>query len=281
MASSTEFPGPLNPGNVVSAGLRLYRDRFKTYLSLSVQAYLWLIVPVYGWAKYFMLTGIMSRLAFQELMQQPESVEAARGQVRPKLWSFFGLGLLMILIGFAAYLGLVVVGGLAGLLAGLATGGVATAVLSSEIGVGIGFAFGFLVFLAIFLLGLIWLVARLLIAEVPLAIEPQMTASGSIGRSWMLSSLSVVRIQFVVLAAFLINLPIILVTNTFPQLTLGSVTPDSAAFWTLYSLSIGLSILGNMVVLPFWQTVKGVLYYDLRSRREGLDLKLDGRGGQA
>jgi len=29
-----------------------------------------------------------------------------------------------------------------------------------------------------------------------------------------------------------------------------------------------------VLTLPFWQVVKGVLYYDLRSRREGLDLKL-------
>ncbi|PSN19570.1 hypothetical protein C7271_06625 [filamentous cyanobacterium CCP5] len=273
MASSADFPGPLNPGNVVSAGLKLYRDRFKTYLGLSVRAYLWLLVPIYGWAKYFMLTGVMSRLACQDLMQQPESVEVAKARVNPKLWSFFGLGLLMVVIILGAYLGLVMVGGLAGLLAGLVTGGAATAVLGSDIGTGVGIAFGVLVFVGIFLIGLIWLVARLLIAEVPLAIEPQTTASDSIGRSWMLSRLSVVRIQFVVLAAFLINLPVILVTNTFPQLTLGSVTPDSAAFWILYSLSIVLSILGNMLVLPFWQTVKGVLYYDLRNRREGVDLQ--------
>ena len=53
--------GPLNPGNVVSASIRLYRDRFKMYLTLSAKAYLWLIVPIYGWAKYCMYTGLMSR----------------------------------------------------------------------------------------------------------------------------------------------------------------------------------------------------------------------------
>jgi hypothetical protein len=28
------------------------------------------------------------------------------------------------------------------------------------------------------------------------------------------------------------------------------------------------------LILPFWQTIKAVLYFDLRSRREGLGLQL-------
>lgn len=275
MASPAELsPGPLSPGNVVSAGLRLYRDRFKTYLKLSVQAYLWVLVPVYGWAQYFMLTGVMSRLAFQELINQPETAAAARQQIKPRLWSFLGLGILMLLIVLGAYGGLGIVGGLAGLVFGLIVGGILNPIVGSDIATGFGFAGGFLMFLGIFLLGLIWLVARLLIAEVPLAVEVNITASNSISRSWELSKQSVLRIQFVVIAAFLITLPVILVTNALSPLTSSSLAENSPAlFWALYVLSLGISIVGNMLILPFWQTVKGVLYYDLRCRREGLDLQ--------
>ncbi|NEP06180.1 MAG: hypothetical protein F6K34_15915, partial [Okeania sp. SIO4D6] len=35
-----------------------------------------------------------------------------------------------------------------------------------------------------------------------------------------------------------------------------------------------ISLLGNVFWLPFWQTIKAVVYYDLRTRREGMDLQL-------
>ena len=37
---------------------------------------------------------------------------------------------------------------------------------------------------------------------------------------------------------------------------------------------LALSFASGAVVLPFWQAIKAVIYYDLRSRREGLGLKL-------
>jgi hypothetical protein len=39
-------------------------------------------------------------------------------------------------------------------------------------------------------------------------------------------------------------------------------------------LIVGLSFSGGALIVPFWQTVKAVVYYDLRSRREGLGLQL-------
>jgi hypothetical protein len=39
-------------------------------------------------------------------------------------------------------------------------------------------------------------------------------------------------------------------------------------------LTFGLSFVGGALILPFGQTVKAVVYYDLRSRREGLGLQL-------
>ena len=35
--------GPLNPGNVVSAAIKLYRDRFKTFFMLALMATLWIV----------------------------------------------------------------------------------------------------------------------------------------------------------------------------------------------------------------------------------------------
>ena len=108
--------GPLSIGNVVSAALVLYRSHLKTYLRLALFAHLWILVPIYGWAKYFAISGLIARLAFGELVSKPESVTTARSYTNSRLWSFFrvafqvGLMLLGIYIGLfiPIYLGILI-----------------------------------------------------------------------------------------------------------------------------------------------------------------------------
>jgi len=303
--TSASTPGPLNPGNVVSAALRMYRDRFKAYIGLSLLSVLWIALPVfvisaitafiafaaapsaagwalwallvivaiaYCWAKCAMYSGIMARISFKQLVNEPETVREAKKAVQPKMWSFLWLGLLLMLIFIVAYivigLGVVIVGGVFGALLGTLlsavigdTGAILATILTFII-VGLGLIFG-----------LLWALSRVFIAEVPLAIEPQLGASDSIGRSWQLTAKSVLRIQFVVLAAYLITLPVLLV-SLIPQLFQLTLEPGSPAYALVALLSLVVSLFLNIMVLPFWQAVKGVLYYDLRSRREGLDLSM-------
>ncbi len=82
------------------------------------------------------------------------------------------------------------------------------------------------------------------------------------------------RIQDVVMIAFLVTLPIIMVTNYIPQIFLVGIEPGSNLYRIVYLVSLIVSFAGGILVLPFWQTVKAVLYYDLRSRREGMGLQL-------
>ena len=129
----------LSVGDVVSAGLRIYRDRFKDYFPIAIIAALWSIVPVYGfilfiyawaWATYFedyfsltiiaalwfiifiyclaksvTAAGLVSRLAFGEITEKPESVTEARNQVNPLMWTFLLSSLLVGLIFLGVVLG--------------------------------------------------------------------------------------------------------------------------------------------------------------------------------
>ena len=97
----------LSVGNVVSAGLRIYRDNFKVYYLEALKSYLWIFVPVYGWAKFAAIQAIISRLAFFEVRETPESLADARRQVMPKMWILLVTGILIGLIFFA---GLIVFG---------------------------------------------------------------------------------------------------------------------------------------------------------------------------
>jgi hypothetical protein len=261
---------PLSIGNVVSAAVRLYRSHLKTYLNLAAIAHLWVLVPVYGWAKYAAISGLISRLAFGELIYQPESVQTARSHVNPRLWSFlrvaFQVGISLLII----YIGLAIVGGV---LAGLI--GVALAGILGSSGIIVVTTLAIIVTAGIILLlGLTWFYSRWIVAEVPLAVEENINGGESVARSWDLTKASVFRIQGIVLVAFIVTLPLVFVLNYIPSLFLIRLEPGTAIYSIVYIISVIGSLIGGVLVMPFWQALKAVLYLDLRSRREGLGLQL-------
>lgn len=305
--------GPLNPGDVVSAALRLYRDRFKTYLQLSALATLWIfagiagmavtvgllagilgaiggeglaigggllgalvgVVPLlYGMAKYTMLASVIGRLSFSDLINQPETSLEVRRALNPKLGQFLFLSFLLTLALMAAYIVATLAAALVGVGSGLVVGGILGALTNSAVGGIVGTILGVLLGFAIFTLGLIWVVSHLFIPEVVMAIEPNQDASSSLSRSWELTHTSIGRIQIIFLATFLIQFPVLAVTNYLPSIFLVFLPNSVAVVVVGQVVGFVFSLAGSVLLLPLWQAVKGVLYYDLRSRREGLDLEL-------
>ena len=55
------------PGNTLTVSVAIYKQNWHQYLKLSVIAHLWLLVPVYGWARYFAIAAWISKLSFSEL----------------------------------------------------------------------------------------------------------------------------------------------------------------------------------------------------------------------
>lgn len=266
--------GPLSVGNVVSAALVLYRSHLKTYLRLALYAHLWLLLPIYGWAKYTAISGLISRLAFGELTNQPESIDSARNYIKPRMWSFLRVALQVILMLMGIYLGLFIIFYLGGLLVGFALGLILGNLLGNIIVLAIMIGIlGIVVFVS-FLYVLLWYISRWLVAEVPLAVEERINGKQSIKRSWELTKNSVRRIQGVVLVAFLVTLPFVFFMGYLPQILLIFTEEGSSLFWSIYFISLFTIFIGGILVLPFWQAIKAVLYYDLRSRREGLDLRV-------
>ncbi len=261
--------GPLSIGNVVSAGLRIYRDHFQSYFSLSAQAYLWILVPIYGWAKYSAIAGLISRLAYREALESPEPISEARPIVERRMWGFFWQGILLFLIFFGFFLGVIL------------AWGIIIGILSTSLGsnnpliILVGSLLGLVVLFAF-----IWLWSKLFIAPLPLAVEDNVTATGAIGRSWELTKGSVLRIQGVLFVAFLITIPLSIVFQIVITVVQGILalvlTADSGLFFTANIIfSLAMSILSGALFLPFWQAIAGVIYYDLRARREGLGLNLN------
>jgi len=262
--------GLLTIGNVVNASIRLYSSNFGRYFRLSLYAHLWLFIPIYGWARYFSESALISRLCFGELTGQPESNPEARTQVNKKFWSFlflaFGIGIRIFLVYLGFYALVVAVA--------------FTAIsLLSDAGIVAGVIIGLFIF-AIFILSaivVVGLISRWFVAELPLAVETGFNPNKSMERSWQLTKTSISRIQGIVLVAFLVTIPVQSVTVVVPRFALISFDPSTSTYWVIYAISLIFSLGGGALVMPFWQAIKAVVYFDLRNRREGIDLQLRDR----
>lgn len=270
--TSLSSPGPLNVGNLVSAAFTLYRSHLKTYLGIAGRAYLWVLVPIYGWAKFSMLSGLISRLTYQELIHQPETVNQGLNQLKSKLWRFLLAGINILCRLFLLYIGFVlsfmVLAGFTGLLAVGSTGAGAPA-LGPVIILGVAIPVVLIGFLAL----LFWFVGRWSVAELPIACE-NATASAAVDRSWELTRQSAFRVQLIMFVAGLITMPLIAVCSYIPNFIAAFAEEGSTLSIVASIIAIVGGIGAGIVTLPFWQVVKALIYYDLRSRTEGIDLKL-------
>jgi hypothetical protein len=279
MASPSRQMRPLNVGDVVSAGISLLRANFKTYLGLSCKAALWYLIPVYGWARGLMIFGQIGRLGFQEVVRQPETVPASLRKVEPRMWSFLGVAILVAIIQIAINSGISAVssvlmvpllaigvaGAAAGALSGLLTVLLQLAAIAAQT----------------------WFQARFWLYDLIIAMETETDATSSITRSWELTSGSTIRVLFVLLVAYLVMSPIFLLTMVpfiFTIPFFASFSPETG-FNPALGVALLVAFLAFMVLMffaviltmPFFQSIKAVLYYDLRSRREGLDIRFSDR----
>ncbi len=316
MAKSIADPvGTLNVGNVVSAGVTLYKSNFKRYFQVSLRSTGWALAIglsgfalgvvaaiLYGTTKSWLLAiplglgwivfslyclaksatnrAIICRLAYQESIDRPETIDVAAQQLQPHTWRFLRLALLLGLYMFAvyivSYIVLIIAIGLVFALSEFA--------LKPIIGSSVAYFLLGVLTIGLFCLWILVLIryyAGWFIAELPMAIEPTKSASLSLRRSRQLSNNTTGRLALVIALAFGITLPISIIGN-IPYfigqfMSNPTISPDRSAqavggMLTLVGLVIGA--LSELVVMPFWQAIKAVIYYDLRNRNEGNDLIL-------
>lgn len=88
----------LKIGSTIQIAWVIYRDRFKEYYRLALINSFWIFVPVYGWAKYATMMGLLARLAYGEVAGNSETIAEAKRYIKPKTWLFFGAGLMSSLV---------------------------------------------------------------------------------------------------------------------------------------------------------------------------------------
>jgi len=268
---------PLSVGNVVSAGLRIYRDNFKNYYRLAFIGSLWAWIPIYGTAKFYAYQGLISRLAYGEIIEQPETVRDANRHVKGRMWSFLGAAILVWLRFLLAYiLGLLaiilVVGGLTTVINWTLSfilgdnGGIIGTILSIILSVAV---------LVVFFGYLIRLFASFSVSELVLATEENINASQSLKRSQELTKSYLQNLILIYLISSLVSFPLLGLIFTLQVLPTFIQDSNLAAYTGIFTIfQLIFNSLTTALILPFWQSIKAVIYYDLKVRREGMGLNL-------
>jgi hypothetical protein len=303
--------GTLTVGNVVSASATLYKSNFKRYFQVSLRAtawglaivltavvlgviggilfgltnsalvalplgLVWIGVAFYCLARYSTDRAVISRLAYQELIDRPETIAEATQQLVPRTWGFFRLswllGLCISLVFVVGYIVLIIIG-------------VIFVVIMTSLNLaGNPLAIGLAVLCGIGLFCLLMLVliryySYWFVSELPMAVESTNSASVSMRRSRELSNAAVGRLQLIIFIAFLITLPISSIGNAPSFVGQVMASPNVSTDPTTQAVGVALMFGGVLIgaiselfIMPFWQAIKSVVYYDLRNRREGRDL---------
>lgn len=300
---------PMGVGEILSTGWQLYLSNFTQYLLIAFVATLWSLAPTAlnllinlgplyldkplspGLAILLLLVlfafsifcaaqslahfaGI-SRLAYQSLSGIIETPNVALRFTHSRKFSFLGATLLQSLVMFFTAIALGLLLGIFAVLAAMLAG------FNIENSNGT-ILFGLLAIVGVvtFLLAYLYVVARIMLIEQPIAIEPSSGAFDAVSRSWQLTKRHVGQAMLVSFLLFLIVFSMFFVVfGTVAGTTLGSafevlsapnVDPQEALS-ILLPFYITLAITGiaiSVLILPLFKTTFTVLYFDLRNRFE-------------
>ncbi|MFB2918111.1 hypothetical protein [Aerosakkonema funiforme] len=273
----------LSVGDIITIAIQIYLNKLKSYLSLSLIAHIWLIIPVYGWAKFLALSALISRLAFGELIgETTEKSLLGKQKINQRLGKFLFANFLLIatiiFVSFCLFLLTITI-----LVIFLqASSRLLEPSVMDRFNKSLTFVAIISVLLVTFAILLIFLLlislvyARFFIVDLPLAIEDNMSPCKALNRTWNLTNGFEFSVQWILAIAFLITLPIQIIDQIVIEIFDWSFAyfKYNNSFLEM-SITIGLLFLNNAIIMPFWQAIKAVLYYDIRNRREGLGLGLN------
>lgn len=154
---------------------QIYRDRFGEYYHLALTNSFWLFVPIYGWAKYAAMLGLLARLAHGDATNSAESITEAKRQIRLKTWLFFGAGLMSSLI-FCLKL----------ILLSLSLLLLNSWILKRNLSLLFNPLYGFM-YSGIFFYYLYWLMSRLFLYDLPLSVGEGVSVKHARDRMWALA----------------------------------------------------------------------------------------------
>jgi hypothetical protein len=232
-----------------------------------------------------MISAAIARNAFRELVNDPESLTTSETEMQPHMWLFFALQILVALLLFAINLALSLVQFFAISLP--------LSLLIGALGEPLGALLTPVQLLinVVFYIIYLWFWSHIFLPEMPLAIDHETDIVNNIGRSWQLTQGLAIRVLVVISVAGIITIPLYILAF-FPALIVaimafpmagfagqGAVNTPVLVLMLLLAVLVAIAffLAAGTLVLPLWQAIKAIIYYDLRSRKEGFGLQLRDR----
>jgi hypothetical protein len=228
-------------------------------------------LSIFCGAKYLYNEAIIARHAYFDLTDRPENLRETNQALRRKMWpiwlTHFLLGLIVSVINSfsSGFQSLGAIGG---------KNDVLSLILFSILAI----------LLLAALIGQLWLGARLFLAEITIAVEERSSPLEAIKQSWRITEGNVAwSLMLVVVVVSLMAIPIYGLTLLVPLSALAVMcsqlfismmshttltvsdtrllTSSGLGAIALYFLML---VVANVLVMPFWATVKAAVYADLR-----------------
>ncbi|WP_448532702.1 RDD family protein [Parathermosynechococcus lividus] len=288
----------LSSGNITTVALEIYRHQGNRYFLLSLFAHAWfflltiaaiivllvaialagfilaafnsprgflilagtgvlIALPIYlfGWTRFMASGALISRRMYTVLAALEESETEARAAIFPKMVHyllatlFVGLTLAVVYAILAA-IAYVLYLGIWPLIQLIDTDSLSDAARGFLL---MSAALGGLLLLLLALLVISYISARLSLVDVVLALEPGTTPGRSLQRSWQLTQGQAWHTLTVFFIASVLVIPANIVAGII----------NSVVIIPIAGLFVGV------LLLPLWQGIKAVMYWDLRIRNEG------------
>ena len=271
-------------GNTITIAVAIYRNNLKKFLKLSLAAHLWLLVPVYGWARYFAIAAWISRLSFQELNSSFDDAELKSYFYLKALLVFLATGIFATFV--PALLSLVILVCVV-ILSLLMERFVPLTILEP-----ITRSFDLIDNSILeFLLGLFVIIflptvsayfyARFFVSDLIFVDRSKKYPINLLGKSYKLTSKRVWKTFRTIVQSFAIIIPIWSIAYILVSFLAGIIL-FSASYdrleniesdpFVIFALMLVIFYGANVFTTPLWQSVKAVTYYDL-SKKNNWDLK--------
>ena len=253
-----------NAGNTITVAVAIYKNNLKKFLKLSLFAHLWLLIPVYGWARYFATASWISKLSFDELSKELENL--SRKQYF-RINSLFNLSVIAI----SSMVITMLVSNIVMIPLSIILPIIWKAFLQFPSSFKIVENENFLSMLgfsALFVLSLVWtaIYARLFITDLAYGnyLVNKRIYPYPINRSYHLTKNNTFKIYKIIWLLFLISVPVyvlVLLTVFIIFAIFYVLQPNKDYFLVLFLPTV--LYFAHGLTMPFWQSAKATIFYQL------------------
>lgn len=273
-------PEDFTVANTITVGMAIYKQNLKKFLQLSLKAHLWLLIPVYGWARYCAIAAWISRLSLNELVEQPDNIDQEEYFTLSSLFIFLFTAFIIILITIVCYFSVCI---LFILIAALLQIILDTPLVDniSEIAKkeeGIAFwLFGWSIIL-LFSLTSTFFYVRLFLTDLSFTGSHKDKLFNLISRSCSLTKNNKFKVFKIIWISSILSFSLYVAVYIFFYLInfiSYALNLDARDYIYYVNLSIFLVMLiaAHGLVLPFWQSVKAVTFYSLNYTKNEWSLR--------